>query len=645
MSRLYKKEKRKFYNNLNVNEILDNRTFWKHIKPLFSDKTQHKQKITLVDKNNIIEEDQEVAETFNKFFKNAVNNLDIKENCDLINNVVSIEDPVEKAIAKYSSHPSILRIIEKVKVEKRFEFMQVSLEDLEGQLKKLNPKKATTFKNIPGKLLKENADICGPVLLPIINNNINENTFPDMLKIADVTPVHKKEEVTEVKNYRPVSVLSSTSKVFERLLQVQISAFITKYLSPFLCGYRKGYSAQHALISLLEKWRVTLDNNEYAGAVLMDLSKAFDCMNHDLLIAKLYAYGFRKDAVTMIRNYLTNRWQRTKINTSFSSWSELLTGVPQGSVLGPLLFNIYLNDLFWENELTDVCNFADDTTFYSCDQELDTVLTNLEHDSLIAIEWFEANYMKLNADKCHLIVAGHKHEWVWAKVGNQRIWESRVEKLLGIEIDNKLSFSTHVTTICKKANRKLSALRRYSRLLSFEKRRTLLKAFVESQFAYSPLVWMFHNRSLNNKINRLHERALRMVYNDDISTFNELLTRDGSFTIHERNIQSLAIEMFKVKMNNGPSLLEDIFILTDYNGPCLRSKSEFDIPNINTVHFGEDSLKHFGTLIWDLIPNVVKNADNLEIFKSKIRSWSPGKCPCRLCKQYIEGQGYVELFG
>ena len=117
---------------------------------------------------------------------------------------------------------------------------------------------------------------------------------------------------------------------------------------------------------------------------------------------------------------------------------------------------------------------------------------------------------------------------------------------------------------------KLSALRRYSRLLSFEKRRTLLKAFVESQFAYSPLVWMFHNRSLNNKINRLHERALRMVYNDDISTFNELLTRDGSFTIHERNIQSLAIEMFKVKMNNGPSLLEDIFLLTDYDGPCLR---------------------------------------------------------------------------
>jgi retron-type reverse transcriptase len=125
-------------------------------------------------------------------------------------------------------------------------------------------------------------------------------------------------------------------------MQEQISAFMTRHLSPFFCGYRKGFSAQHALISLLEKWKTILDKNGYAGAILMDLSKAFDCMNHDLLIAKLYAYGFSKNAVAMIRSYLKNRWQRTKINTSFSSWSELLTGVPQGSVLGPLLFNIYM---------------------------------------------------------------------------------------------------------------------------------------------------------------------------------------------------------------------------------------------------------------------------------------------------------------
>ena len=170
-----------------------------------------------------------------------------------------------------------------------------------------------------------------------------------------------------------------------------------------------------------------MDKNGYAGAMLMDLSKAFDTINHDLLIAKLHAYGFSKSALKLIKSYLSNRYQRTKINTSFSSWIELLLGVPQGSVLGPLLFNIYLNDLFWFNEECDVCNFADDTTLHACDKELKNVLLRLEHDTLIAIEWFGWNYMKLNADKCHLLIAGAKHEHVWGKAGTARIWESQCE--------------------------------------------------------------------------------------------------------------------------------------------------------------------------------------------------------------------------
>ena len=138
----------------------------------------------------------------------------------------------------------------------------------------------------------------------------------------------------------------------------------------------------------------------------MDLSKAFDTLNHALLLAKLNAYGFSKDSLTLIRSYLKNRCQRTKINTAFSSWTELLLGVPQGSVLGPLLFNIYINDLFWINEQTDVCNYADDTTFHTSDQDLNALILRLEHDSLLAVEWFEANYMKLNEDKCHLLISG-----------------------------------------------------------------------------------------------------------------------------------------------------------------------------------------------------------------------------------------------
>ncbi len=143
--------------------------------------------------------------------------------------------------------------------------------------------------------------------------------------------------------------------------------------------------------------------------------------------------------------------------------------------------------MFWVIQNAEVCNFADDTTLYSCDQDLETVINNLEHDSLLVMEWFECNYMKLNADKCHFLMSGHKHEWLWARVGGVKIWESKCERLLGIDIDRGLSFKTHILNICKKANTKLTVLRRYCRFLTFDKRRTLFKAFVESQFSYCPI--------------------------------------------------------------------------------------------------------------------------------------------------------------
>ena len=206
-SKLYKREKKRYYNNLNLNDITDNKIFWKTVKPFLSDKGTRSSHITLIDKNNIISKDNDVAEVLNNFFDNAVKQLNINENQYLLSDTYGIEDPVDIAVEKFRLHPSILAIKENV-ISSDFCFKNVTLKGIENEISNLNNSKQGTFNNIPTKYLKESSDICSKYLLNIWNNEIVRNGyFPDKLKLADVTPVYKKDDATEAKNYRPISVL------------------------------------------------------------------------------------------------------------------------------------------------------------------------------------------------------------------------------------------------------------------------------------------------------------------------------------------------------------------------------------------------------------------------------------------------------
>jgi len=202
-----------------------------------------------------------------------------------------------------------------------------------------------------------------------------------------------------------VSILPNISKIFERLLHDQIFKKFDEVFSKYQCGFVKNYSAQHPLMFLVESWKKALDNGDYFGALLTDLSKAFDCLSHELLIAKLKAYNWDNTAVKLISDYLTNRKQKVKINGNLSEWEDILTGVPQGSILGPLLFNIYMCDLFYIIENQEFASYADDNTPFVTGKTLEEVKTNLEIISKKFFTWLSNNQMKGNPDKCHLLPA------------------------------------------------------------------------------------------------------------------------------------------------------------------------------------------------------------------------------------------------
>ena len=298
---LLRKHKRDYFNNLDTKFISDNKKFLNAIKPLFPRKVKASQKISLINGNTIISENSEIAEVFNEFFDTQ-----------------NIDDPILKAIKKYEKHPSITKINENTRVDNKFSFSTVPLIDIKDVVNSLDASKSTTYCNIPTKIFKQNFDICSAV-----------PNFPMTMKLADVSPVHKKDDFTDKNNYRPVSILSVTSKVFERLMYRDIACHIEKYLSSKLGGFRKGYSPQLSLIIMLEEIRKSLDEKNSSGMLLTDLSKAFDCLVHDLMIAKLHAYGFDYNALCLINSFLSGRRQRTKIGTAFSKWADIILGVPR----------------------------------------------------------------------------------------------------------------------------------------------------------------------------------------------------------------------------------------------------------------------------------------------------------------------------
>ena len=319
---LLRKSKKQYFSNINVSDVTDNKCFLKFVKPYFSNKGSNSNKIALVENDANITNDRVISKTMNKFFINATKKLSLKpfkNSSDTdINQIISVSERF-KSVSQTSKQMTLI-------------LDRYPLRNLIGNIKPKYKKVFHTRNNIK--------TLCR--YLPSI---LNKRYKQKELKKAEIIPVYKKDDPLKKKNYRPVSLFPHVSKIFERLIYQQINGCMCDKSSKYITGFRKCHATQHSSLVMLEKWKKTLDKRENIFTIfIMDLSKAFDSINHDLLLAKLKAYGFSENRLKLMCSCLKDRRQAVQINNNFSSYKKVQAGVPQGSIDGPLLFNLFLKD-------------------------------------------------------------------------------------------------------------------------------------------------------------------------------------------------------------------------------------------------------------------------------------------------------------
>ena len=433
-------------------------------------------------------------------------------------------------------------------------------------------------------------------------------------------------------NYRPVSILPIPSKIYEKVLSEQLSSYFDSIFDDFLCAFRKGHGCQTTLLRLLEDWKYALDSNEYVAAILMDLSKAFDCLPHNILLSKLSAYGLSEDSVLLLKSYLSDRKQQIKISSVVSSWANINKGVPQGSILGPLLFNAFINDIFYFIKTCTLYNYADDNTLSFHSPDFNELIKFLQQEGKILIDWFSFNCMQANPGKFQAIAVGKKtfEKSPVFSIESVNITCEEIVKLLGVDIDFNLSFDHHISTICKKAAQQLNVMRRIGHNLSLLNRLTIFHTFVLSSFNFCPLAWHFCTETNTKKMEKLQERGLRFVYNDFSTSYEDLLTKAKLSTLHIRRMRTMAIETFRILNSLAPPVLTNLLKKrgTVYN---FRYSNILQIPTVRTSKFGKSSFRYAAPVLWNSLPEDFRNCSNFNQFRQMILSWNGKECKCTAC--------------
>ena len=611
---LIKREEIKAYFTEKCKGSTKNKDFWKAVKPIFSKTKTKSDNIPLKHNDEIITDCRRVCEIFNEFFSQI--GLDI-------GNPENNNKPVEDIIADYANHPSVTMIKTKINpTPKNANLCNITEQDVHKIISKLSSKKASGYDEIPVKFIKSVSTSLINPLTKLANKCIQENVFPDKMKMANITPLYKKKDKLNKDNYRSVNLLIALSKILEKIISTQIYDHMQSLFHVYLSGFRTRHGCHDILIRLTEDWRQALDNGNTVGAVAIDLSKAFDCMPHGLLIAKMHAYGFNLGVCNLLKSYLVDRKQRVKIGETQSEWTTNIKGVPQGSILGPLLFNVFINDFMFHEFHSKIYNYADDNTLSCIDNNINEIQRKLQLDCKTAMKWFESNNMKANADKFQLMFLNRHNPYLdkILQIDTCEIKASPNITILGVEIDNKLNFESHINEICNKTSKQINALKRMKHFIDRPCKNIIYNSYISSNFNYCPIVWMFTGKMNVDKLEKTNKRALRYVINNDDAEYDDLCNEQKVLNIHKRCIKTVAIQMYKIKQQKVPIYVQEMFSRRESHYD-IRDNDLFEIPHYKTVTYGKKSFRYFGAKLWANIPKEIKAKPSLTGFKDALTIW------------------------
>ena len=469
-------------------------------------------------------------------------------------------------------------------------------------------------------------DIAKPIT-HICNLSFMEGVFPDSMKLAKVTPIYKKGDPKLFPNYRPISVLSIFSKILEKVMYTRLQEYIVRnnILYDLQFGFRESHSTFHALSFLCSKLQQAIDDGQYAIGVFLDFSKAFDTINHDILFQKLEHYGIRGITLKWFKSYLFNRRQAVSFQNVLSQEEFITCGVPQGSILGPLLFLLYINDLPNVSDTLLAILFADDTNVFVTGQNIKELEQSLNVELQKISSWLQVNRLSLNIAKTHYMIFNGKKKTkhnIDVKIQGETIAECIETTFLGITIDAKLTWRNHIEKVCNKMSKCTGIIARVKHILPKSALKTLYNTLVLPYLLYCNIVWGCTHQSKLDKLVTAQKRIIRIVDKTHyLEHTNDIFYNLGLLKVNDINVYITAIFMYNYEKKLVPTCFRGMFMKNEHVHQYKTRHAHQYRTAKHKTDIVKYSLKIQGPKIWKNLPSNIQMSPSLFTFKKLLKAY------------------------